>query len=178
MQNIVLKEDLLRKIKGVLNDHENNKNDLLSILLETQSIIPHQYIPKEVADFISKELEISLSKIYDVITFYSALSDKPRGKYIIQLCNSTVCKVNKYDRLKENLEDQLGIAVGETTKDGMFTLMYTPCFGACDISPAFRIDENVFGNLTEKKVKDIIQNYRIHNLKDVLSIENSERTGS
>lgn len=171
MQNKTLEKNLLMKIKGVLDTYGNNNNDLLTILLETQAIIPQQYISKEVAEFISEELGISISRIYDVITFYSAISDKPRGKYVIQICNSTACMVNKYETLKENLEQQLGITVGETTEDGMFTLMYTPCFGACDISPAFRIGENVFGRLTSKKIKEILQNYRMDNLKDLMHIE-------
>ncbi len=168
MKNIILDDDLYKKVNDILNKYENNSNDLLAILLEIQAIIPEQYIPKEVTKYISEYLEIKVSKIYDVITFYSALSDKPRGQYVIQICNSTACMVNKYETLKDVLEQQLEIKVGETTDDGMFTLMYTPCFGACDVSPALRIGENVYGKLDKKKVKDIIHNYRLHNLKEIL----------
>ena len=68
--------------------------------------------------------------------------------------------VNKYKTLRDILEKQLGIKVGETTFDNKFTLMYTPCFGACDISPAFRIGEEVYGKLSEEKISEIIQSYR------------------
>lgn len=161
MLNEILKKDLHAKVKSILDTYGNNKDNLLAILLESQAIMPRRYINKEVAEFISRQLGISLSKTYDVITFYSALSDEPRGKHLIQICNSTACMVNKYETLKEKLEQHLGIRVGETTKDGMFTLVYTPCFGACDISPAFRIDENVLGNLNNEKIKNIIQSYRM-----------------
>lgn len=168
MVNTIREDDLYKKVKDILNKYKNRENDLLAILLEVQAIIPQRYISKEVSNFIGEHLGIKPARIYDVITFYSALSDKPRGQYLIQICNSTACKVNKYETLKDILEQQLEIKVGETSHDGVFTLMFTPCFGACDISPAFRIDEKVYGNLTKKKVKEIIQNYRIHNLKEVL----------
>ncbi|MDF2884220.1 MAG: NAD(P)H-dependent oxidoreductase subunit [Clostridiaceae bacterium] len=164
----IIEEDLYLKIKDILGKYENCENELVGMLLEIQAIIPGQYISEEVAKFVSQYLGIKPTKIYDVITFYSALSDKPRGKYIIQICNSTACMVNKYETLKETLEQLLEIKVGETTADGIFTLIYTPCFGACDISPAFRINENVYGNLTKKKVKDIIHDCRMYNLKKVL----------
>lgn len=159
MSGKVLGNELLIRVKNITEAHKNNKHDLLAILLETQAIIPGQYIPKEVAQFISEQLQLSLSRVYDVITFYSALSDKQRGEHVIQICNSTACKVNKYQTLKDALEEELSIKVGETTPDGKFTLMYTPCFGACDISPAFRIGDEVFGNLTKEKIKEIISNY-------------------
>lgn len=160
MADAILEKDTLIKVKNILSLYENNENDLLAILLEVQENIPEQYIPKEVAKFISEDLNIPLSRVYDVITFYSALSDKPRGRFIIQICNSIVCKVNKYMTLRDFLEEHLGIKVGETTQDGKFTLVYASCLGACDLSPVFRIGEEVYGNLTEEKIKTIIEDYR------------------
>jgi len=163
-----LEKDLYLKIEEILEKYENNKNNILGILLEVQAIAPQQYISADIAKFVSKNLGISLSRTYDVITFYSALSDKPRGQYVIQICNSTACMVNKYETLKDVLEQQLEIKVGETTNDGVFTLMYSPCFGACDVSPAFRIGDEIFGELSKKKIKDIIHDYRGENLKEIL----------
>ncbi|WP_238901996.1 MULTISPECIES: complex I 24 kDa subunit family protein [unclassified Clostridium] len=166
--NMDLEKDLYLKIEEILEKYENNKNNILGILLEVQAIAPQQYISADIAKFVSKNLGISLSRTYDVITFYSALSDKPRGQYVIQICNSTACMVNKYETLKDVLEQQLEIKVGETTNDGVFTLMYSPCFGACDVSPAFRIGDEIFGELSKKKIKDIIHDYRGENLKEIL----------
>lgn len=166
--NMNLEKDLYLKIEEIIEKYENNKNNILGILLEVQAIAPQQYISADIAKFVSRGLGISLSRTYDVITFYSALSDKPRGQYVIQICNSTACMVNKYETLKEVLEQQLEIKVGETTNDGMFTLMYSPCFGACDVSPAFRIGDEIFGELSKKKIKDIIHDYRRENLKEIL----------
>jgi len=160
MSVIIKGNDLISKAQTILDVHKNDEHDLLAILLEIQAIIPEQYISEEMVEFLSKKMGISPKRVYEVITFYSALSDKPRGKYIIQICNSTACMVNKYKTLRDILEKQLGIKVGETTFDNKFTLMYTPCFGACDISPAFRIGEEVYGKLSEEKIAEIIQSYR------------------
>jgi NADH:ubiquinone oxidoreductase subunit E len=159
MSVTVTGKDLFAEVQNIIDAHNNDEHDLLGILLETQEIVPQQYISKEVAKFISEKLSISNNDVCEVVTFYSALSDKPRGRHIIQICNSTACMVNKYRTLRDILEKQLGIKVGETTADNKFTLMYTPCFGACDIAPAFRIGEEVYGNLDEEKIKKIIENY-------------------
>ncbi|WP_315110317.1 NAD(P)H-dependent oxidoreductase subunit E [Clostridium intestinale] len=151
--NMDLEKDLYLKIEEIIEKYENNKNNILGILLEVQAIAPQQYISADIAKFVSRSLGTSLSRTYDVITFYSALSDKPRGQYVIQICNSTACMVNKYETLKDVLEQQLEIKIGETTNDGVFTLIYSPCFGACDVSPAFRIGDEIFGELSKKRLK-------------------------
>lgn len=160
MEKFTTKRSLFDKIDSILEKHNWNKNDLLAILLEIQSNISQNYIPEEVAKYISIKLNIPTSKVYDVITFFSALNDKPKGKHVIQLCKSTTCRLNKYQKVREILEEELGIKMGETTEDGEFSLEYTACFGACDISPAFRIDDKVYGNLNETKIKEIINSYR------------------
>lgn len=160
MENFKIDRNLFNKIKAILSEHENDQNNLLAILLEIQSLIPENYIPEEVAKYVSLELNTPTSKIYDVITFFSALSDKPKGKHVVQLCKSTVCRLNKYQNLRGFLEKELGIKMGETTEDGLFTLEYSACFGACDISPAFRIDDKVYGNLDEHRTIEIINSYR------------------
>jgi NADH:ubiquinone oxidoreductase subunit E len=159
MSVTVTGKDLFAEVQNIIDAHNNDEHDLLGILLEIQEIVPQNYISKEVAKFICEKLGISNNDVCEVVTFYSALSDKPRGRHIIQICNSTACMVNKYQTLRDVLEKQLGIKVGETTADNEFTLIYTPCFGACDIAPAFRIGEEVYGNLNEEKIKKIIENY-------------------
>lgn len=152
--------NLYSQVNEILEKYGKSKHDLVAILLETQKLIPQNYIPENVAAYIGRELDIPISKVYDVISFYSALSDKPKGEHVIQLCKSTTCRINKYQTVRDILESELGIKMGETTSDGKFTLEYTACFGACDVSPAFRIDEKVYGNLDEVKIKDIIKSYR------------------
>jgi NADH-quinone oxidoreductase subunit E len=148
------------EIDNILKKHDMSKHNLVGILLDVQAISPEHYIKKEQAEYISNKLNIFLSNVYDVITFYSALSDKPKGKYVIQVCNSTCCRVMKYEKIKDAIEKELKIGIGEITSDGIFSFEYSSCFGACDISPAVRIGENVYGNLDETKIINIINDYR------------------
>ncbi|MCM1988527.1 complex I 24 kDa subunit family protein [Oceanirhabdus seepicola] len=160
MIDFISNEELMLKVDSVLEAHGYSEFKLLSILLQVQEIIPGNFIPEEISKYISKRISVPLSKTYEVITFFEALSTHPKGKILIQICKSPVCTVNKYKDVLEPIENELGISVGETSEDGLFTLQYTSCFGACDISPAIRINDEVHGNLTKDKIKDIINSYR------------------
>lgn len=160
MDNCLKVNNLLQKISEVLDKYGRDKSNLLAILLEVQSLIPEHYITRDAAELIGRETGVPVSKVYDVISFYSALYDQPRPHHIIQLCKSTCCKVNKYEKLLEMIEEELGIKVGQTTEDGMFAIEYSSCFGACDVSPAIRIGHRVYGNLDGNKVKELIGRYR------------------
>ena len=150
-------KELAVKIDEMLEGKQRDPSMLVGLLLEIQDIIPKQYIPTEVAVYVSEGLGIPLSKVYDVISFYAALSETPRADYVIQVCDSVVCKVVGNTLLKETLEGALGIKIGEITEDGKFALCHTPCFGACDIAPAIRLNGKVFGNLTsEEKIKEVV----------------------
>lgn len=148
LSNNILTESLSLKIDAVLKNFGNDSTRLIGILLEVQNIVPKQFIPKEIAVYIGEKIDVPLSRVYDVISFYEALSDVPRANIVIQICDSVVCKVTGDMGLKENLEQILGIGIGEMTKDGEYYLEKAPCFGACDISPAIRVNGVVYGHLT------------------------------
>ncbi len=157
----VLNKELAAKIDTIITNNANNSTKLVGILLEVQAIVPKQYLPLEIAAYISQKMNIPLSRIYDVISFYAALSDVPRADCVIQLCDSVVCKVTGNTVLKESLQELLGIKVNEITADGKYALEPTACFGACDIAPAIRVNGRVFGHLTSKeKVKKVLDNYK------------------
>jgi NADH:ubiquinone oxidoreductase subunit E len=100
---------------------------------------------------------LPISQVYDVITFYSAINEKPRGKYDIQVCNSIVCKVNNNAFLIKTLESLLNIKAGEVTPDQKFSITLTQCIGQCDKAPALRINQQVYGHLdSEEKIKQLI----------------------
>jgi len=160
MSKNLLDANQYEEIDKILKKHDMNKHNLVGILADVQALSPEHYITKEQAQYISDKLGIFLSNVYDTITFYAALSDKPKGKYVIQVCNGPCCKVMKYENIKAAIEKELKVGVGEITPDGMFSFEYSSCFGACDISPAVRIGEKVYGNLNETKIVDIIRNYR------------------
>ncbi len=157
----VLTGGLALKIDSIIESYQSNSSKLVGILLDVQDIVPKQYIPREIASYISEKMNIPLSRIYDVISFYAALSDVPRADYVIQLCDSVVCKVTGNTVLRDAVTDLLGIKEQEATEDGKYWLEYTPCFGACDISPAMRINGRVYGRLnTFDSVKAVLEQYK------------------
>lgn len=153
----VLTPEMATQINAIFEDHDRDSSRLVNILLDIQDIIPKQYIPKEVASYVSEKLKLPFSQVYDVISFYAALSASPRADYVVQVCDSVVCKVVGNDFLKESLEKILNVKIGEISEDQKYSLEYTPCFGACDIAPAIRINGKVYGHLTDDaKVKDAL----------------------
>lgn len=156
----VLNDALASKIDKILSENEYDSTKLVGILLDVQDIVPKKYIPMDVAAYVAEKLNIPLTGVYDVITFYASISQKPRAEHVISLCESIVCKTNNSLDLEKSLEKVLGIKVGEATPDGKFSLEYSACFGACDVAPAIKIDTTVFGRLTEEKLREVIESYR------------------
>ena len=142
-----LTQALMTEIDEVMEAHDRDATQIVGILLDVQDRIERQYIPEKVAFYIAEKLPIKLSIIYDCLTFYASLSERPRAKYPLQVCRSVVCRVNESDSLLDTLRRLLNIEVGEVTYDGRFTLEEVPCFGACDEAPAIRINGQVYGHL-------------------------------
>lgn len=118
------------------------------------------YLPAEVQEFIAKQLDIPVSKVYGIVSFYSFFTMTPKGKYPIDICLGTACHVRGSDKLLEEFRRQLGIAEGETTPDGLFSLSTLRCVGACSLAPVAMIGEKVYGRLTPNQVSGIIAEYR------------------
>ncbi|MCX8128834.1 MAG: NAD(P)H-dependent oxidoreductase subunit E [Clostridia bacterium] len=150
----------MEKVKEVLDKFGNAKENLIQIMLELQLLSGKNYLPAEWVSYVAESLDLPLSKVYGVITFYAMFGMEPRGKYLIEVCKSGPCHVSGAENVIHMLEKELGIKPGQTTGDGIFTLMLSSCFGACDIAPAIKIGENVYGNLTEGSLKDIVISYR------------------
>ena len=106
---------------------------------------------------LSEKLGIPLVKIYETGSFYSFLSTKPKGKYVIRVCNNLPCIANGSGKILEYLKKILKIRIGETTRNGKFSLETTSCIGCCDKPPAMMINEKVYTSLDEKKIKEIIR---------------------
>ncbi len=158
VSNFKLTKELTAKLDAVLNAHGNDSTQIVDILLDAQDLIEQHYIPKIVAGYIAEHLPTKLSVIYDCITFYDKLSDRPRGKYPIEVCNSIACRVNDSDFLLQTLTKLLNIKPGEITYDGRFTIELTDCFGACDRAPAVRINKVVYGPLrSEEEIKKMLE---------------------
>ena len=156
----VITDELAQKIDRVLDEHERDATQIVGVLLDVQDLIEQKYVPQPVAFYIAQKLPIKVSVIYDCLTFYNALSDRPRAKYPVQICRSVACKVNDSDTLFETVKDVLGVQPGEVTYDGRFTIEEVPCFGACDVAPAVRINGKVYGHLdTPDKIRAMLAEF-------------------
>lgn len=155
--NAALTKEFAAKIDLVLAAHEHDGSQLVGILLDIQDLTAQRYISEEIAYYVAEKLRVKPTAVYDVLSFYAALSDKPRAKYPIQVCDSVVCKINGGNAIFDVLRELLGIGVNEITYDGRFMIERVPCFGACDVAPAVRINGKVYGNLTDrKKIADLL----------------------
>lgn len=151
---------LLQDIEKIVNKYGNEADNLIAVLLDLQDLNEAHYLTREAIVGVAEVMGLEVQNVYEVATFYHALSTTPKGKYVIELCQGTACTVNKQKSIRLALEKELGIKMGETTLDNLFTIQYTPCFGACDVSPAMRLNKKVYGNLTEDSLKKILDECR------------------
>lgn len=143
----------------------NFKIDLINKRHQHGSLIPllqsaqdsYGYIPEKVIHYISELVKIPASEIYGVITFYAQFRLKPLGKNLIRICEGTACHVNGAKTVLSVLNDELGITVGETTDDGMFSLLSVACLGCCSLAPVMMINDETYGNLTSEKIKKTLK---------------------
>lgn len=150
----------MEKVREILNRHGNSKDNLIQVMLELQSMSGTNSLPHEWVVFVAEALDMPVSKVYSVITFYSMFGTEPRGRYLVEVCKSGPCHVSGAKNVLQLLEEKLGIKPGQTTQDRVFTLIQSSCFGACDIAPAIKIGEKVYGNLTSEKLSEIVDSYR------------------
>jgi len=144
--------------KAELWKYQGEKGALIPLLQSAQEA--YGYIPESAIDHISEVVEIPGAEIYGVITFYSQFRLKPMGKNIIKICDGTACHVNASTIILRALVDELQIGNDETTEDGLFTLQKVACLGCCSLSPVMMINDDTFGRLTPKKVKELLNEFR------------------
>ena len=134
------------------------RGDLLVLLEEAQNRFG--YLSAELIAELAKSLDMSLSDVYGMATFYSFLATKPQGRNVIRICRSLPCYLKNYQNIAESVEKKIGIKPGETTPDGKFSLELTNCIGACDKAPAMMINNEVHGDLTPSKITRILKSYK------------------
>ena len=145
------------KMEEILNTYKQEKDNLIQILNEVQEY--YGYVPEKAQLAISEYLSIPMAEIYVVITFYSRFTLKPKGKYHIAVCLGTACFVKGSEKILDRAKERLGIDVGETTKDGKFSLEATRCVGACGLAPVFTVNDEVYGKATVKTMDEILDKY-------------------
>lgn len=131
---------------------------LISILQEAQNIFG--YLPQEVQQYIAEKLDMPVSRVNGVVTFYSLFKTSPGGKYTISVCMGTACYVQGARGLLEDFRQQLNLNENDTTPDGLFTVKNTRCIGACGLAPVLTINEDVHGKLLRKDVARLLRKYK------------------
>ncbi|MBQ3123928.1 MAG: NADH-quinone oxidoreductase subunit NuoE [Clostridia bacterium] len=146
-----------QELREFIMSEKDEPGALMPVLQKAQEI--YGYLPIEVQTIIADMLEISLSEVYGVATFYAQFSLYPKGEHRISVCLGTACYVKGADKILEALEKRLEIKVGECTRDGLFSLDACRCVGACGLAPVMMIDEDVYGRITPDDIDGILQKY-------------------
>jgi NADH:ubiquinone oxidoreductase subunit E len=146
-----------KSVKDIIKKYGGDKTAMIAILQDVQE--ENRYLPKEALSSISKQMDVPLTRIYEIATFYNAFSLKQRGKNLIEVCAGTACHVQGAARLMDRMERDLAIKCGETTKDKMFSLEEVRCLGCCSLAPVVRISGNIHPNLTQDEIPKILKNY-------------------
>lgn len=145
------------QISNVIDLYKGKKGSLIQVLHLSQEIYGH--LPLELQEFISDKMDIPLSEVSGVVSFYSFFSTVPRGRHTIRVCLGTACYVRGGKKIVEYLQDKLGVELGGTTDDGKFTFEIARCIGACGLAPAMMIDDKVYKQVNVNKLDKILEQY-------------------
>lgn len=156
----------IEEIREIISKHEDRSGKILGILEEIQDI--EGYLKKDTLMGISKELDVPLSQLYSLSTFYSFFNLQPLGRHVITVCMGTACHVKGAFYILERLQELLGVQEGEVTADGKFllttedhsfSLNMARCFGCCSMAPVINIDGTIYGHISAKDLPEILEKY-------------------
>ncbi|GAB6158524.1 NAD(P)H-dependent oxidoreductase subunit E [Desulfotomaculum varum] len=151
-------KEKFRRLDQVLDIYGRDSEQLIRILQQAQEIFG--YLPEEVQAYISHKMDLPVSTVNGVVTFYALFSTQPRGKYNINVCLGTACYVQGAQQVYDGLREQLGIKEGDTTPDMLFTVRSSRCVGACGLAPVVTVNEEVHGKLSPRDVAKLIKKYQ------------------
>ncbi|MDI6785762.1 MAG: NAD(P)H-dependent oxidoreductase subunit E [bacterium] len=150
-----------QKVIEVIDKHKKEKGSLITIFQEIQEIIG--YLQEDIFPLISERINIPLSEIFGVATFYADFYLTPHGKYTIKACKGTACSVKGSKKVISAIKNATGIKEGETTQDYLFSFQTVSCLGACALSPVMIVNKDYFGKMTPDKVETILSQYNTNN---------------
>ena len=149
----------LNIVDNIIRDHQSNKQNIIAILQDVQKVF--RYLPEEALNHISAKLDMTPAKIYSIATFYENFSLKPKGKYIIRICDGTACHVKHSIPVLNALKKKLQLEEGKhTSSDMLFTLETVSCLGACGLAPVMRVNETVHSKVTPEYAEQLIDKIR------------------
>lgn len=149
----LMQEELI----GFIEQQKKKKGPLMPVMQKAQSIFGALTI--DVQELIAEQLDIPMSDVYGVATFYSQFALEQKGEHVVSVCMGTACYVKNIEKIMDKLVDVLKVQPGETTPDNRFTLEPTRCLGCCGLAPVIMVDDQVYGRLTPTDVPGIIANY-------------------
>ncbi|MGC9349064.1 MAG: NADH-quinone oxidoreductase subunit NuoE [Anaerolineae bacterium] len=151
-------EEAVAVTDRIVEKHDADREALVEILREINEESGH--LTRDQLARVAELVGLPLSKVYSVATFYSLISVKKLGKHVIRFCQDAPCHVQGGQEVWDALEQELGIPFGATTLDGEWSLLTTSCIGACAVGPVMMVDDDIYGNLTPERARDIIARYR------------------
>ncbi len=146
------------KLREIIAAHKDQQGALMPVLQQAQEL--YGYLPVEVQTIIAEGLGLSLSQVYEVVTFYAQYTLNPKGKYAMAVCLGTACYVKGSGKILERFEEKLGIQAGGITPDGKYSLDATRCIGACGLAPVMTVNGKVYGKLVPEDVDRILAEYK------------------
>ncbi len=164
---------LYDRIDASIEKYKDHEGALIMVLHEAQEA--YGYLPEDVQYYIAGKMGVPLAEVSGVVSFYSFFTTKKRGKHTIRVCQGTACYVRGGKRLVEAIKTELGIDVGDTTEDGLFTFEIARCIGACGLAPAIMIDDDVYKQMTPQKLHILLRKY--HEAERASEAEEPEEEG-
>jgi NADH-quinone oxidoreductase subunit E len=153
-----LVESYTEKVDSLIDSYADKKEQLISLLQDIQA--EFNYLPQDILIKISQKLDIPISQVFSVATFFRAFSLKPRGRHLVTICLGTACHVRGGQRLADKIERDYGIKSGETTEDMRFTLETVNCLGCCALGPVAVVDGKYESQMTPDKLDRVLRGYK------------------
>jgi len=148
----------IRPLRKIVSGYGSGQDsNLIAVLQQTQD--EYGYLPKQALKEVSRLMDVPLTRIFGIVTFYSQFTLIPRGRHAIKICTGTACHVKGVNDVKQKVKEQLNVVEGETTADYQFTLETVACIGTCFLAPVMMVDDRYFGKLTTDTVTDIVDRY-------------------
>lgn len=152
-------EQKYERLSGIIQIYKDKEGSLIQILHMAQGIFG--YISPTMQEYIAEKMNIPVSKVHGVVTFYSHFNTEPKGEHTIRVCMGTACFVRGGREILEALSEELGVGVGGTTANGKYTLEVTRCIGACGLAPAVTIDDTIYQMMDAKKIRKLLKDNEV-----------------
>lgn len=146
-----------KKIDQIVEKYAGEEGVLIQLLLDVQKEL--NWVPKEAIQRVSERLQVPLSQIYRVASFYKSISLKPKGRHLVSVCLGTACQVRDGPRVVDRIREILGVNPGETTPDMKFTLERVNCLGCCALGPVMVVNGEYYGKMVPAKAEEILKSY-------------------